>query len=157
MARKPASATPGEELGGKISAKELGYAKADIMALVLADRDSEHFLYRVIGQASDVQAYDGEYGEGFGLMGQFEATTRDGETVIGTTLYLPNIAQNLVVSAVRSGNTAGLAMDVYAVFDEEAATSYVFKVRSLIEPDRSAIEQLKQQIGSTPLPALPGK
>lgn len=157
MARKPNEATPGELLGGKISAKEVGYAKADIMALVLADREREHFLYRVIGQGNGTQAYDGEYGEGFAVLGQFEATNRDGEVFNGTSLYLPGFAQNMLVAAIQSGHSAQMALDVYAIFDEEAATSYVFTVRSLIEPDRSAIEEIKKQIGSTPLPALPAK
>lgn len=154
-------ATPGELLGGKISAKEVGFSKANILQLVLNERTSDVFLFRVIGQATDLQAYKSKFEdreeeeEGFGLLGQFEATTNSGEVFTGQTLYLPKFAQSMVVGAVKNGNNVGVALDIYAAFDEEAATSYVFKVRSLLEPDRSAIDALKKSIGNTPMPALP--
>lgn len=161
MAAKQNASTPGELVGGKISAGSLGFDKKVLQKLCLDDTDGEHFIFRVIGMATDTQAYQikakpGEDAqEGFGLLGTFEATDRNGVVTNGTTLYLPRVAQNLGVSAVHSGSNIELAMDVYAKYDEDSATSYVFLVRSLIAPDTSAVDNIKKMLGNTPLPQLP--
>lgn len=154
--------TPGEVVGGKVSLGELGYNKKAIQKLIIEAGDgSVVFLARFVGQATDIQAYKSKFedrdeaDEGFGLVGMFEATGADGTVIAGSTLYLPRVAQNMAVGAIKAGNSVGIAMDVYANEDEDAATGYYFTVRSLIEQDRSALDNIKAMIGKTPLPSLP--
>lgn len=157
------TATPGEEVGGKISASELGYDKDALTLMALNDKENEHFIFRVLGQANDVQEYTmparpGEEAQtGYGFVGSFEAQTRDGETVQGSVLYLPKVATAPLAAAIKSGNDVRLALDIYIVYDKDSATSYVYVVRTLLPPDRSAIEEVQKMIGNTALPALPSK
>ncbi len=149
----------GQEVAGKLSAKTLGFDKPTIQRMVLNDQENDHFLYRVIGEATDLQPYtaetdDGET-EGNALLGQFKITKNDGEVVEGFKLFLPTNIHGMVVAGVKGGNNVSIGMDIYARFDDKSATSYIYVTRLLIEGDRARIAELEKQIGNTPLPALP--
>lgn len=157
---------PGQELGRKLSARSFGWDKEHIQEAVIKDKENDHFLYRVIGTIGTTKAYKSrqldpdtkEALEGFGLLGMFEATGSDGTVLTGSTLYLPGYVTDAIVGAIHAGDgevNVRIAYDVYARYDKESITSYVFIVRSLIAPDTSALDDIKKLMGDVTLPALP--
>lgn len=154
----------GEEIGRRISTNELGYDKATIQELTLPTRDKPVpiFLCRFIGEARDLKAYqkkaegDRPASIGYGFLGEFEGTGANGVVKTGTVLYLPGYLEDMVSSAMSGGeNAVRLAVDIYATYDADAATSYVFTGRNLIKQESPAVDSIKAQIASMPLPALP--
>lgn len=147
----------GTEIGRKISAKEVGWDSTRILEAVLADKENDIPLYRVIGMATGTVDYESDYGDGSALIGQFEAQTTDGKTFNGSSLYMPGYLQQAAVANLQAaGDGAGLniALDIYARYDKDAATKYIFVGRSLLAADTRAVDAIKAQLGNTPMPAL---
>lgn len=160
MAKNEQSPAIGEEIGRKLSVKELGWSKAAIQKAVLNDQNAEVFLARFVGLATGTKEFRNQEGEvGFGLIGNFEGTSADGEQKAGTVLYLPGYVQDQIVSVLHSNEDVGvqIGVDVYAHYEEDAATSYVFTARNLIKIENPALEAVKAQVSSLPMPpkALP--
>lgn len=148
----------GQEIGRKISAKTVGFDSDRILELVMQNKGTDVPLYRVLGMATGLSEYESSYGDGEALIGQFEAETSDGKTFNGSALYLPGYLQQMAVANLKAaGDGAGLsiALDIYARYDGDAASKYVFVGRSLVAPDTRAVDAIKAQIGNTPIPALP--
>lgn len=159
MAAKNSVSAPGGEIGRQISAKSMGFDKAEILTLVINDKTSDHFLYRVTGVGTGLKPYKIKEGEkageiAFGIQGQFEGVTLDGVVLNGSVLYLPGYANDMVVAALSMPEAVGvkIAMDVYARFDEKSATSYVFTVRDLLNEGAAGVEEVKAQIQALPMP-----
>jgi hypothetical protein len=148
----------GKEIGRKLSVAELGYDKPAIQQLVLADRENEIFIARFVGMANGLKPYVNQKNETqFGLLGAFEGTGRDGQIADGTLLYLPGYVQDAIAAALSSESDVSVevAVDVYAYYDADAATSYVFVARNLIEVKNPVVEALKAKVSAMPLPSLP--
>ena len=149
----------GEEIGRKLSAKEVGYDKTTILEMVMTNKEVPHFLFRVIGMATGTKPYESEYGDGEALLGQFQAIKPDGTEINGSSLYLPAYIQDMVVAGLNAagdGAAARIGIDIYAQYDADAATFYVFSGRSLLAADTQAVDSIKALIGKTPMPtALP--
>ncbi len=148
----------GKEIGRRLSVGEF-YAKDDIQAKVLADRETPHFLARFVGIAEGLIEYttrtrgdDGEFLSGYGLIGEFEGQSADGEVKNGGTLYLPGYVQNRYIAALKGGaDSVEIAIDVFAMHDNKAATSYVFTAYTL-NGGESKLATLQNALD---LPALP--
>lgn len=159
MAKAPTQA-PGQSLSKKLSIKGLGYDKATILKLVLSDQNAEHFLARFVGVATQPKPYKIKEGErageiGFGLMGQFEGTSADGEVLTSAVCYLPEYATEMVLGALGAGEdvvSVKIAFDVYAIYDEKAATSYTFTVRDLLNQGAAGVDEVKAAITALPMP-----
>lgn len=159
MAKAPTQA-PGGEIGRRISARDMGYSKSRILEMIMGDKGSDHFLFRVVGVASGLKPYRNKQ-EGdrqgevmFGLLGQFEATNADGEVKVGSVCYLPGYVNDMIVAALSMEDTAAvrIAFDVYARFDESAATSYVFTARDLLNAEPQGVAEVKAELASLPMP-----
>jgi len=147
----------------KITARDLGFDKPTIQELVFGNKETLIPLFRVIGVMTDKKSYvDSNSGDvGFGLKGQFEATNiHNGETFGAAVCYLPSMAANMVIAAFDMAKeedpkaNVRMAFDVFAKYDAKAATSYVFGVTPLTDPNRiDALAELRTQAGD--LPALP--
>jgi hypothetical protein len=157
MTSKANAPAPGQQLAKKLSIATLGLRKPDIQALVLADRNAEHFLARFVGVATQPKPYkDPETGDmKFGLMGQFEGTSREGVVLNSAVAYLPTYAMDMVLAALSLEDVQGvnIAFDIYAIYDEDSATSYTFNVRDLLNQGAHGVDEVKAQIAS--LPAAP--
>lgn len=148
----------GSELGRKLSVKELGFDKETVLKLVLSDTSKKHFLVRFVGVATGLKPYKIKEGENagqtaYGLMGTFEGDT--GEVAkAGTVLYLPGYAQDMVANALSIGEDVQvrIAFDVYAKYDKDAATSYVFTVHDLLNNKDANVEAVKEQVKGLALP-----
>lgn len=163
MAKEPeTAATPvGKQLPRKLTIKELGWGKPEIQKAVLANQEGRIFLARFVGVASALKPYrvkaEGERnGEiAYGLVGEFEGTNQDGEVKQGAVLYLPGYV-NEMIAAVLSSNPdvsgVRVAYDVYARYDEAAATSYVFDVFDLINTESTGVAEVKASIAALPMP-----
>lgn len=158
----------------KISTRTVYGSKADIQALVLADRTKSHPLFRVIGfcngsrtgatkdineetggpNARDVKpktiAPDGTpMRDWTALLGGFEATNlKTNEKYRSGVCFLPNYVIDSILGQLGSGvESVKFAFDVAARFDEGSATSYIYEATSLIEPsDDDALNVLTRSI-----------
>ena len=147
----------GQEIGKKLSVAEFGFTKPVLQKLVLSDQESKHFLVRFTGAASAVRPYkDKESGETrFGLMGQFQGRTADGQEQNGSVLYLPSYVNDLVVAALSMGDdvvAVRIAFDVYATYSEKSATSYTFIANDLLNSSLAGVEEVNEQVRSMAMP-----
>ncbi len=156
-----AEQTIGKEVGRKLSVKEMGFDKPTIQKLCIGDQETKHFLARFVGVVTGLKPYktkaegDRESEVKFGLMGQFEGTNIDGETREGSVLYLPGYVNDAIVSAFsadESISAINVAYDVYAQYDEDAATSYIFTVNDLLNTGNESVAAVKDVIKALPLP-----
>lgn len=160
---KQTHSQPGQVVEGKLSPKSLGFDKLTLQKLCINDTENEHFLYRLIGVAVDLQEYKSKFEDkdeeeqGYGLVGQWQATKNDGENVGGIITYIPGPLHALAVAGVKSGNDVRLALDVYVKHSDKAGPGYTFVVRTLMEPENNAIREIEGLLGNVALPALPSK
>lgn len=151
----------GKEIGTKLSVKSFGYDKETILTAVMANKDQDIPLVRFVGSATGLRKYKSDYvegGEGFGLSGSFEGTSVKGEVKNGSVLYLPKNVHDMVeamlsmaddVAAVRIG------LDVYARYDKDAATSYVFVVRDVLNEGDTSVDAIKEKLAEVPALGAP--
>lgn len=168
MATKQTQATPGFEIAKKLSIGELGYDKGTIQGIVLANKDEPHFLARFIGYANGVRPYmakaDGDRPARteFGLLGQFKGTGANGVTKESATLYIPKYLVDPVVAELSNDPEAvvEITIDLYAEYDDKAATSYIFTARGLRARENPVMTALENSLADMPLPlalAAPSK
>ena len=151
----------GKEIGRKLSVRELGFDKGRILESVMANREENHFLARFVGVVTGIKPYKIKEGErageiAFGLMGQFEGQNSDGEAKDGSVLYLPGYVNDMVVSMFQSSEdivSVRIAFDVYAKFDADAATSYVFTVNDLLNEGSQSVDEVKEAVKALPMPS----
>lgn len=157
----------GQEIGNKLSVKSFGFDKATILKLVMTDEQADHFLCRFMGVATGLRKYkipvaqqkDGE-DSGFGLSGMFEGVSNDGEVVKGSILYLPKYVHEMVEAALSIGDdVAGvnIGFDIYARYNVDAATSYVFVARDLLNDGSAGLDNVKARVTALPMPGSQGK
>lgn len=163
MAKPSNAGTIGQEVGRKLSIKELGWDKASILQTVLAAQNDKHFLGRFVGTVTGLKPYrkqdvkDGESPVGYGLQGDFEGISgKTGETVKGIVCYLPGYINDAITSifaADAAVESVKIAYDVYAYYDDSAATSYVFSVHDLLNVGSESVAEVKEAIKALPLPS----
>lgn len=160
MAKEP-TAAPGQALDKKLSLKGLGWDKATILKLVLSDQVAEHHLARFMGIAYAPHPYKIKEGEragetAFGLKGQFEGVNSEtGETIQSAVAYLPEYATDMVLGALAAFDdvqSVKIAFDIYAKYDDKAATSYTFSVRDLLNQGSAGVDEVKAEIAALPMP-----
>jgi hypothetical protein len=152
--------TIGKEIGRKLSVKELGWDKAAILKTVLSNQEEKHHLARFVGVVTGLKPYKIKEGDkagevAFGLMGQFEGSNADGESKEGSTLYLPGYVNDAIVSIFSADSdvtSVKIAFDVYASYDADAATSYVFTVNDLLNQGSQSVDEVKEAIKALPMP-----
>lgn len=148
----------GQEIGRKLSVQSFGWDKPTIVEAVMKDKESEIFLARFVGVATGVKPYENDKGDvQYGLIGDFEGTGPDGEIIPGSVLYMPAYVTDQIASILERDTTAtvDIAHDQYAHFDADAATMYVFTVRSLIKTESPRVAAIKAQLQGVALPSLP--
>jgi hypothetical protein len=163
MAKPNNQGTIGREIGRKLSVAEMGWDKPSIQALVIAQQNANHFLARFVGVVTGLKPYKIKEGDragdtAYGLQGQFQATGADGSVRDGSVLYLPGYVNDAIVSifaADDSVSSVRVAFDVYAHYDVDAATSYVFTVNDLLNTGSQSVDEVKAEIQALPLPSAP--
>lgn len=143
----------------KISTRTVFGTKADVQKLVLEDQKSNHFLYRVYGEARGFVTGTSKFSdkdepsEWQALAGEFEAVNNDGEVFDAAVCFLPAYVIGPIVERLKQEGVENVTFgfDIYAQYDEKAATSYIY----LCEPLRRAGEEAaidKMREGLKPLP-----
>lgn len=159
MAKAPTAI--GSEIGKQISAKSMGFDKETLLDMVVGDKTVDHFLYRVVGVATALKPYksrqkndDGELMTGFGLLGSFEATSVNGEVRKGSKLFLPNYVQDMIIAILSMPDVEGakIGFDIYARYDRDSATSYIFIARDLLNESAQSVDEVKMEIKALPMP-----
>lgn len=101
----PPDAMEGQEISKKISPKEI---VGDLKKMVMSgDLKLPCDLYTVIGRAGNIREGESTYGPWVAALGEFEATQLIGDkkTFIGTQLFLPGPAGELLIEQIRRFTT----------------------------------------------------
>jgi hypothetical protein len=146
----------GKEVGTKLSVKSFGWDKEKLQEMTMANKMVDVPLVRFTGAATGLRKYKNAFsddGEGFGLSGQFEGQSVDGEVKNGSVLYLPKNVHDMVEAALQMSDdvqAVRIAFDVYARYDKDSATSYVFVVRDILNEGEQSVEAIKEAIKEVP-------
>lgn len=149
-----------------INTKSVFGGKADIQELVLANKDTPQFLYRIVGAItgyvtgeSKFKRVDTETGEvtpqqWTKFAGDFVAINRKGNQYEAVISFLPDYIGGPIKTGIAAepGNEVQIGFDIYAMYSEKSATSYEFiaqPMRATDEPSR--VEKMLEN-----MPALPG-
>ena len=121
----------------KLSAKSMC---GDIKKRVHSGDLKDGKIYRVWGLAAKIETGTSDHGEWLCFVGRFEAINIEtGEHKASTKLFLPDVAQDLLVAPVeglKDGETGiEFGFDIAIRVDESAATGYVYEASPLDEPN----------------------
>lgn len=113
------------------------------------------YLMQVFGIANGTKTGTSQYGEYTALTGQFRAIKLDtGEVYGGGQCYLPNIALNLVLPAMKGEGTNGVefAFNI-GVYPAENAFGYEYCCDPLmVTSDTDPLEILQKRLAALPAP-----
>lgn len=139
----------------KITAKSLGAVRKDLQVGEKVE------AYRVAGTARGFKSVVTQFGESFGLVGDFAAISSDGGTKKAPVLFLPSGATAPVMEALRQQIERGdenpsieFAVAVFATGIEAKAggSNYEWTFAPLVQSEESASERLlRQTIAAVPL------
>lgn len=137
---------------GKISVKNVcGELKGDRKP---KEGEGTKMLMRIIGNARGTKVVATAFGESIGFLGNFRATNiDDGQVFQSGTLFLPELATNLVAPMLAENQEVAFAFDIGAVYKASSATEYEYVVIPLI--DQGGVDPLADLVSK--LPALPAK
>jgi hypothetical protein len=132
---------------GKITAVKVAQAENQVLKIM-----------RVFGSATGKKTGVSDFGEWVALTGQFRAINpATGETFDSATLFLPDVALDLIVAQLDGGAQAvDFAFDISAVADESVAVGYSYRASPLIEAEaESPLARLEAKLASVPALAAP--
>lgn len=142
-----------------ITTARIGFPKAAIQKMVLADTEAEFDLFHVVGSISQQQvkeAQDDMKNDSIEFRGSFMAINAEtGEQFKSGKLYLPSIVEAEIAAAVQRNGLVEIALTVTASYAEKSATSYTYNVKSYGKEDNTAFEGLLALIPGIGTKALP--
>lgn len=120
-------------------------------------------LCRIYGRTDKAKPGSSDLGEYVRFVGEFVGVNLlTGERMGSGSCILPGAAEANVYGSIgpldergHAKNTVEFAIEVYAVYDAESATGYVYEVRSLVEARASDPMQALLQLAGADKPALP--
>lgn len=146
----------------KISTRTVFGSKSDVLELVFKDKTKDHALYVVGGIVTGTKRGDAKI-EGeqdkrpwVALTGRFKAINVRGDVFNSAVLFLPlylveSVEQALAIEG-GGENIVHIKYGIFARFDEQSATSYVYGATSLIPVD--AEDPLEKLVGGDDLAAI---
>jgi hypothetical protein len=144
----------------KLSIKQIIGGKSSILDKVISDKEKEHVVARILGVATGMKTGEGDNGPWTGLTGQFKGINTDtGEEFQSGVLFMPNVAQDMVIGALMGESKAvEFGFEISVKYDESSATSYVYSARPLFESsDSDPIKLLEARMGKEALKQLEKK
>lgn len=145
--QKPATRLP------MITSARVGFPKALVQEMVLAEKKKTHALFHVVGSASQAlvkESKDYEDKESIEFRGAFMAINAvTGEQFKSGKLYLPSVVEAEFAAAVQGNGLVEIAVTVTAEYAEKAATSYTYNIKSYGKEDNSAFAKLLSLIPGT--------
>jgi hypothetical protein len=146
-AAQPAKATPAPEMLKKMSAKNVMGGRVR-----LAEGENERELYTIFGLANGLKNGTSDFGDWIALMGQFKAVRGgDGAVFYSAKAFLPDVAQDMIVAAVKSAqeddkNASVEFAYVIGIREADTATGYEYTCRPLIEQRADALASLETRL-----------
>lgn len=145
---------PAPEMLKKMSAKNVMGGRVR-----LGDGDNERDLYTIFGLANGLKNGSSDFGDWIALMGQFKAIRAgDGAVFYSAKAFLPDVAQDMIVAAVKSAqeddrNASVEFAYVIGIRESDTATGYEYTCRPLIEQRADALASLESRlVGKLALP-----
>lgn len=136
-----------------ITSARVGFDKAAVQEMVLAEKKKIHELFHVVGSATQAivkESKDYEDKESIEFRGAFMAiNAKTGEQFKSGKLYLPSVVEAEFAAAVQANGLVELAVTVTAEYAEKAATSYTYNIKSYGKEDNSAFDKLLSMIPGT--------
>lgn len=132
----------GQRLVKKLTIKTLVGGKMEILAAALTGREGKANkgdpvpLVRIIGQVTGYKTGTTDLGDFVELRGSFLGTNLvTGEQMDNVSrAIMPDVVGDAVAAAIKGGaEAAQFAVEIDVTYDEAAATSYVYSVRSLLK------------------------
>lgn len=132
----------GQRLVKKLTIKTLIGGKMDILAAALTGREGKANkgdpvpLMRVVGQVTGYKTGTTDLGDFVELRGSFLGTNLiTGEQMDNVSrAIMPDVVGDAIAAAIKNGaEAAEFAVEIDVTYDEAAATSYVYSVRSLLK------------------------
>lgn len=109
----------------------------ELLEMVMKDKNTSHYLYRIGGTAVGVVTGQSKFGEWVKLVGRFKAINSKGEQFVSGTAFLPGDAAQTVANKLDGDvEKVSFLFDVYARFDATIGPKYGY----IIEPVRGAQE-----------------
>jgi hypothetical protein len=136
----------------KISIKSIG---ANPKQAIKELKNAPVVLAHIYGRAGDTKVVENKEAgtTSDALLGQFEAVNVEtGELYRSAKLFLPNIAQQLVVAEVKrllaeGGADVDFAFEIISVPSTKSAVGYEYQVKSLLKPNAAdPLEQMRLKI-----------
>lgn len=117
-------------------------------------------LFTVFGQAVGTKTGSTNFGDWVSITGRFEAINSiTGEVSQGYNLFLPELAQDMTVTALaNAGGNLELGFVIGVQAKEELPTGYEYTVRPLMEPvEDDALSRMRKQMHKLAAPAAAPK
>lgn len=152
-----AKATQKIKLVAKLSMKTVfGNARS---ALPENDGETSGPLVRIVGTAGSTKSGESNFGEWLAFIGQFQAVNlRTNESFRSGKLFLPSVAQDMLLGAMTSVDAAGVefAFDIGIRRNDSAQVGYEYVVVPLLDVSESdPCARLMKQLASDVATALP--
>lgn len=158
----------GQKLLKKLTIKTMIGSKVEILGIALTGREREKDvkgdpvpLLRVIGQVTGYKTGNTDYGDFVELRGSFMGTNLvTGEQMDNVSrAILPDVVADAVASAIKNGaEAAEFAIEIDVTYDEAAATSYTYGVRTLLKIAAAApVLGIMERLAATGITMTPAK
>lgn len=120
----------------KLTIKDMGVGKGEILKLVMSDKEKSHHIATIWGIAGDTKTGESDNGPWVRFIGSFRGVTHDGKKFVAPGVHLPGAAEETVLGALKtSAGSVEFAFDIFAKYDETAATAYVYEAVPLMDND----------------------
>ncbi len=115
-----------------------GIPSPKVLALVLAHPEKRAYAGRLIGIATGTKSGVSQYGDWTSLIGSFQFTSPEGETVRAVQAFGPDLVIQPVVAQLASGSqSVTVAVDVFAVPSDKSPTGWNYVCSTAIEETES--------------------
>ncbi len=129
-----------------ITSARVGYPKARVAEMVLADKKKVHQLFHVVGSATQAlvkESKDYEDKESIEFRGAFMAIdVATGEQFKSGKLYLPSVVEAEFAATVQGNGMVEIVVTVVAEYAEKAPGLYSYNIKSYGKEDNSAFDKL---------------
>lgn len=104
-------------------------------------------VMRVYGSVMSVQEKSTDYGISYKFVGQFKAVHGETlETYKASVMFLPGIAEEMLLGSMQEGKHTEFAFDIQAIPDDDSVTGYVYTADSLLMGGTDPLAELEKRL-----------
>lgn len=111
------------------------------------------YLAQMVGVATNIKTGTSNFGDWTALLGSFQATVMEtGVTVRSGQMFLPDVALNLILPALKDANNKGVefAFNIGVKADEASKTGYIYVAEPIFEAsENDPLEMITKKLTKT--------